>query len=348
MVAMGSSFVTAAHLGSGVLWAGARAAVRVWGWAAGAVPLGSGAVRHDRGKIVVTAGKASFVEGRPAGLAPVTLAYERRGAGEPVVLLHGIGDHRHAWDAVLPLIAAEREVIAIDLPGFGQSPDLPAGLPLDLPTVVATLGAVFTALGVQRPHVVGHSLGGLIALRLAQNGHARSVTALAPAGFWTEAERRYAFGVLTMARRGARLLPETAVARLSRTAVGRAALTGTLYGRPDLCPPEAVLAGLRALRDAAGFEAALQAGRAPGLFTGDIPDVPVTIAWGTRDRVLPYWQAARAKAMIPRARLVRLPDCGHVPMNDAPELIAQIILAATGSAAQLPLPKGAVATASGA
>jgi pimeloyl-ACP methyl ester carboxylesterase len=275
----------------------------------------------------------------------VTLAYERRGAGEPVVLLHGIGDHRHAWDAVLPIIAAEREVIAIDLPGFGQSPDLPTGLPLDLSTMVKTLDAVFTALGVERPHVVGHSLGGLIALRLAQGGLARSVTALAPAGFWTEAERRYAFAVLTVARHGARLLPEAAVMRLSRTAVGRAALTGMLYGRPDLCPPEAVIAGLRALRDAAGFEATMRAGRTPGLFTGDIPNVPVTIAWGTRDRVLPYWQAARAKAMIPRARLIRLSDCGHVPMNDAPDRVAQIILNATKPKAR-PLRKKAVTTMS--
>jgi pimeloyl-ACP methyl ester carboxylesterase len=307
------------------------------------LPLGSDSAARKKGKIIVAPGVTPLVQGRPAGLAPVTLAYERRGAGEPVVLLHGIGDHRQVWDAVLPIIAADREVIAIDLPGFGESPALPAGLPLDLPTVVATLGAVFTALGVKRPHVVGHSLGGLIALRLAQAGLARSVTALAPAGFWTEPERRYAFAVLTVARNGARLLPEVAVTRLSRTAVGRAALTGMLYGRPDLCPPETVVAGLRALRDAVGFKATLQAGRAPGLFTGDIPDMPVTIAWGTRDRVLPYWQAARAKAMIPGARLVRLDDCGHVPMNDAPELVAQVILTATDSGAQPLLSKVATA-----
>ncbi|MCW2948725.1 MAG: alpha/beta hydrolase fold protein, partial [Actinoallomurus sp.] len=64
-------------------------------------------------------------------------------------------------------------------------------------------------------------------------------------------------------------------------------------------------------------------------FTGDIPDVPVTIAWGTRDRVLPPRQATRATTMITQARLIWLPDCGHVPMNDAPELIARIILQAT-------------------
>jgi pimeloyl-ACP methyl ester carboxylesterase len=234
---------------------------RVGGRHAGAAGgQGDAAAEADRdAEGGATAGVASFVEGRAAGLSPVRVAYERRGAGEPVVLLHGLGLDRRAWDAVVPLLAGEREVIAIDLPGFGQSPDLPACLPHDLPTVVAALSAVFTALGLQRPHVVGHSLGGLIALRLAQADYARTVTALAPAGFWNHAERRYAFAVLT----------------------------GTLYGRPDLCRPDAVLACLRTLREAVGFEATLHAGRAPDLFTGDIPDVPVTIAWGTGDRILP-------------------------------------------------------------
>ncbi|MCW2946339.1 MAG: alpha/beta hydrolase fold protein, partial [Actinoallomurus sp.] len=163
--------------------------------------------------------------------------------------------------------------------------------------MVAALRAVFTALELERPHVVGHSLGGLIALRLAQAGLTRTVTALAPPGFWNHTERRYAFAVLTAARRIARL-PQPALARLSATLIGRAVLTGTLYGRPDLCRPDAVLACLRTLREAVGFEATLHAGRAPDLFTGDIPDVPVTIAWGTRDRVLPPRQATRATTMI--------------------------------------------------
>ncbi|RVX41364.1 pimeloyl-ACP methyl ester carboxylesterase [Nonomuraea polychroma] len=277
------------------------------------------------------AAAARFVEGQLAGLAPVTMACERRGTGEPVVLLHGIGHHRRAWDAVVPHLIDARETIAVDLPGFGQSPDLPPSVPRDLPTTVSALRALFAALGLDRPHVVGHSLGGLIALRLAQAGLARSVTALAPAGFWTAAERRYAFGMLTAAWYGTRLLPEGALERLSRTAAGQAVLTGTLYGQTGRCTPETVVAGLRALREARGFTATLRAGRAPDLFSGEIPGIPVTIAWGSCDRILPGRQAARVLTMIPRARLVWLPGCGHVPMNDAPELIADLILAASRS-----------------
>ncbi|GAB2879092.1 alpha/beta fold hydrolase [Streptomyces deserti] len=283
----------------------------------------------ERGKVVVEPRSAWFVQGQAADLGPVTVAYERQGAGEPVVLLHGLGCHRLAWDPVVPLLTGRREVIAMDLPGFGQSPDLDPGVPRDLETAVVWLGSVFTALGVERPHVVGHSLGGLIALRLGQAGLARSVTALAPAGFWTGAERRYTYAVLNAARQGVRLLPQPALEALVRTAPARAVLTGTLYGSADLCPPHAVAAALQGLKASAAFKATLRAGRAPGLFTGDIPDVPVTIAWGTRDRLLPPRQAVRARAMIPDARLVPLYGCGHVPMLDAPEAVAAAILHAT-------------------
>jgi pimeloyl-ACP methyl ester carboxylesterase len=271
----------------------------------------------------------SFVEARAEGLPPITVAYERHGAGEPVVLLHGLGLNRRVWDPIVPLLAAEREVIAIDLPGFGQSPEWPESVPRDLPAAAAGLGAVFAALGIERPHVVGHSLGGLIALKLGQAGLARSVTALAPAGFWNETERRYAFAVLTAAHRVARRLPGMAVRRLTETHVARAILTGMIYADPAKCPPGAVDTCLRALRDAAGFEATLRAGRSPDLFTGRIEDVPVTIAWGRADRILLPRQASRAMAMLPTARLIWLPGCGHIPMNDEPDLIADVILRAT-------------------
>ncbi|MDX2694170.1 alpha/beta fold hydrolase [Streptomyces ipomoeae] len=288
------------------------------------------------GHVVVEPRTAWFVEGQAANLYPVTVAYERQGTGEPVVLLHGLGSHRLTWDSVVPLLTEQREIIAMDLPGFGESPDLDPGVPRDLDTAVLWLGSVFAALGVERPHVVGHSLGGLIALRLGQAGLARSVTAIAPAGFWTGMERRYTYAVVSAARQGVRLLPDSALGALVRTAPARAVLTGTLYGRPELCPPEAVVAALRTLRSSAAFKATLEAGRAPGLFSGDIPDVPVTIAWGTRDRLLPPRQADRARAMIPNAHLVALSGCGHVPMLDAPDVVAHTILRATDPRATEP------------
>ncbi|WP_338694094.1 alpha/beta fold hydrolase [Streptomyces sp. Q6] len=269
--------------------------------------------------------QASFTIEGPGGTHAVSLSYERAGAGEPLLLLHGIGHHWQAWEPVLPILALERDVIAVDLPGFGRSPALPDGMAYDLTSVVPVLDAFCRHLGVERPHVAGNSLGGLLALDLGRDKRVRSVTALSPAGFWNEAERRYAFGTLLAMRQGAKALPLPMIERLSRSAAGRAALTSTIYARPGRRSPESVVAETLALRDATGFRQTLEAGRTVR-FRDDIPDVPVTIAWGTRDRLLVRRQGIRAKHTLPDARLVRLPGCGHVPMNDDPALVARVIL----------------------
>ncbi|WP_434587858.1 alpha/beta fold hydrolase [Streptomyces sp. A5-4] len=269
--------------------------------------------------------KVSFTIDSTRGNRTVSVAYERTGAGEPLLLLHGVGHHRQAWDPVISALAAEREVIAVDLPGFGESPALPEGSPYDLATVVPVLDSMCAALGIEHPHVAGNSLGGLLALELGRAGRVRSVTALSPAGFWTEGERRYAFGTLRGMRLGAKSLPLPVIERMSRTAAGRAALTSSIYAKPARRSPEAVVAETVALRDAPGFAPTLAAGL--GLrFTDDVPGIPVTVAWGSRDRLLPRRQGVRAKHTIPGARLVRLPGCGHVPMNDDPALVARVVL----------------------
>ncbi|MEU6218577.1 alpha/beta fold hydrolase [Streptomyces sp. NPDC047022] len=271
------------------------------------------------------AATVSFSVPSPDGPRTATVSYARKGSGAPLLLLHGIGHHRQAWDPVVDILATERDVIAVDLPGFGASPALPAGLAYDLATVVPVLDAFCAALGIDRPHVAGNSLGGLLALELGREKLVRSVTALSPAGFWTDAERRYAFALLLGMRRAARTLPPPFVERLSRTAAGRAVLVSAIYARPGRRSPEAAAAETFALARATGFADTLRAGTNVQ-FTDDVPGLPVTVAWGTRDRLLVRRQGVRAKQIIPRARLVRLPGCGHVPMNDDPALVARVIL----------------------
>ncbi|MEV5358589.1 alpha/beta fold hydrolase [Streptomyces sp. NPDC052693] len=267
----------------------------------------------------------SFPIATERGEQHVTLAYTRRGSGEPLLLLHGIGHHRQVWDPVLPALAAERDVIAVDLPGCGESPALPDGMAHDLPTMSAVLVGLCAALEIERPHAAGNSLGGLLALDLARARLVRSVTALSPAGFWNDAERRYAFTVLSAMRRIARRLPPPLVERLARPALGRTLLTSTIYARPGRRSPEAVVAETLALARAQGFAETLRSGRTVR-FTDDIVGTPVTVAWGNRDRLLVPRQGVRAKTVIPKARLVRLPGCGHVPMNDDPALVARVVL----------------------
>src|SRR5437588_11049604 len=115
------------------------------------------------------------------------LAFERIGSGPPLVLLHGVGHRRQAWYPVLDRLTERREVVLVDLPGHGESdPFVPNGRP-----VVAALADELTAFLSQqdlpRPHIAGNSLGGRIALEAGVRGVARSVTALAPAGFWRSA-----------------------------------------------------------------------------------------------------------------------------------------------------------------
>ncbi|GAA3242883.1 alpha/beta fold hydrolase [Streptomyces sp. XM83C] len=273
----------------------------------------------------MSAATVSFKVPSAHGPQAVTVSYARKGRGEPLLLLHGIGHHRQAWDPVTDILAADRDVIAVDLPGFGASPGLPQGLAYDLPTTTAVFEAFCAALELDRPHVAGNSLGGLIALELGRARLARSVTALSPAGFWSEAERRYAFGVLLAMRHIARRMPPPLVERLARSGAGRAALTSTIYARPARRAPEAVVAETRALVEATGFGPTLRSGTTVR-FADALAGLPVTVAWGTRDRLLLPRQGVRAKKLMPKARLVRLPGCGHCPMNDDPALVARVIL----------------------
>ncbi|MDH6125839.1 alpha/beta fold hydrolase [Kitasatospora sp. GP82] len=261
------------------------------------------------------------------------LVHERRGDGPPLLLLHGIGHRWQGWKPVLDLLAREREVIAVDLPGFGASPPLPAGMPYTIGSAITVLGDFLESIGIERPHVAGNSLGGLFTLHAARHGLASSATVLSPAGFYRRTGLRYASGVLSLHRFAART-PEVLRARLAEHPQGRKAMFGMIYGRPERLDPRELLLDTRALLQAPGFRQTLHAGRAElaPRFPADLPaQVPVTIAWGTRDRLLPNVQGRRARRILPTARFVPLPGCGHVPMGDDPALVARVLLDGSSS-----------------
>ncbi|MFE9959867.1 alpha/beta fold hydrolase [Micromonospora sp. NPDC005299] len=261
-------------------------------------------------------------------MSPAEVVFERRGAGVPLVLLHGIGHHWAAWSPVLDRLAEAHDVIAVDLPGFGRSPVPAAGLPADMPGLVTGIVELFAALGLDRPHVAGNSLGGAIALELAAAGAVSSATALSPAGFCTPRELRWALTVLTLHRNAARL-PEPVLRSLFANPALRTLALGMILARPNRMALADALADARALREARAFRAVARAGR--GYAFAGAPTVPVTVAWGTRDRILPYRQAALARTRLPAARHLELTGCGHVPMHDDPELVASVILHTTGA-----------------
>jgi len=260
---------------------------------------------------------------------PQDLHFERRGSGEPLVLLHGIGHHWYAWEPVLDRLAGHHDVVAVDLPGFGSSPWDEERSRGGMPALVVVMQEFFAQHGLGRPHVVGNSFGGALALELAAAGAVASVTALSPAGFATERQVRRALGTLRVMRALAHA-PEPLLRLFYRYPVTRAAGFRTLFARPGFLTAEAALRDTRALRDAKGFR--VVAGHAPGYAFRGAVTVPVTIAWGTRDRILSYRQAGTARQLVANALHVDLPGCGHVPMGDAPELVSEIILGTTGAA----------------
>lgn len=254
------------------------------------------------------------------------LVYTRKGTGEPLVLIHGIGHRRQAWDPVFDLLAESYDVIAVDLSGFGESPDYPHGTPHSMDTAAANLAANFASWGIERPHVVGNSLGGAIALELGARGLARSVTALSPAGFFGPFNKLQPFLFLLLLRLSS-LLPAPALKAVSRSRLGRKVAGATLYVHPERFTADEVYGDALALKRCTGFEKTLKVGLTYK-FDRQIP-VPTTIAWGTRDLILPYVQSALAQERLPYVNHVALPHCGHVPMIDNPALIVKTITATT-------------------
>jgi pimeloyl-ACP methyl ester carboxylesterase len=242
------------------------------------------------------------------------LGIDRTGSGPPLVLLHPLGGDRSVWSPVTARLAAVREVIAVDLPGFGSSPPLAVAEPT--PRALAqAVAAGLDALGIRGFEVAGNSLGGWVALELALAGSARSVVAIGPAGLWAEplAPRR---GVAHMAA-GAIAPFAGLLARSAR--LRRLAMAG-FVAHPERVPADAVARLIRAYGRSPGF-AAVNAAMRANVFSGlGNIRVPVTLAWPEHDRVV-----TRLEHPPAGVRSVILRGCGHLPMWDDPQQVARLL-----------------------
>jgi pimeloyl-ACP methyl ester carboxylesterase len=241
------------------------------------------------------------------------------------MLIHGIGSRWQMWGPVLDRLTPEHEVIALDLPGFGASPMPPGGTPPGLDSLVTLVAEFLRELGIERPHSAGNSLGGLIVLEMARRGLVRSATPLSPAGFATRAENAVARSSLWAGVRIARRLAPRAHS-LMRPRPARVLAIGNFVARPTAMPPEEAAANLRALAAAPWFDATLPAIKPMHFQGGKQISVPVTVAWGEKDRILFPRQAVRAAREIPSARMIGLTGCGHLPTYDDAPRVAQVLL----------------------
>lgn len=253
------------------------------------------------------------------------LRYLVGGEGEPLVLVHGLGGAAANWLALAPLLLPGRRLLVPELPGHGGSSPLPAA---------ASLGAYAdrVALLMEREAlapapIVGHSLGGAIALRLAIRRPA-SVSAIVLAGAAGIASgtraARYALTVTGIVKPGRRIAPH-------RARVGRSALLKrVVFGRwgasdPPALPPElaeAFLAGpARHTDTVSAAKALVRDDPRPDL---DRVSCPALVLWGARDNQLPVGDAFEYARRL-RARLRVIADCGHLLIAERPEACADAI-----------------------
>ena len=253
---------------------------------------------------------------------------ERRGSGDALLLIHGIGHRWQAWEPVIDKLAEHHSVVAIDLPGFGRSPVPDGGMPGSMHDVVGLIAAYLKEEGLERPHVAGNSLGGAIALELAAAGLVSSATAFSPGGFYTEAERRRALGILNTMRANTFIPGPVMRLGLRLPTIRRWSLV-PIVEKPANITAERTFEDALAMRRGRGFRPVAKAARTYS-FEG-APEVPVCVAWGVKDRIFGVHQAERAREKLPNAVHELLHGCGHVPMSDDPDLVSSLILRTTGA-----------------
>jgi pimeloyl-ACP methyl ester carboxylesterase len=260
-----------------------------------------------------------------SAVGAVWLNHVRQGHGEPLILLHSLGGSLIQWSPVLDRLAAEREVIAVDMPGFGESAELPEGVSPRAANLATAVLDFYDALGIEgRPAIAGISLGGWVAIECARQGGATAVVALCPAGFWKRSpepsDRR-----LARARRNGRLArplfrPVMATARGRRRALGR------FIHRPERLSPGEAQAIANAYVTAPSYDEASSLMRAGRIEELKGIKVPLTLAWAEHDTLVRN-RPLPAKLLPKRVEQVVLPGCGHVPTWDDPDLVARIVLA---------------------
>jgi pimeloyl-ACP methyl ester carboxylesterase len=245
---------------------------------------------------------------------PMAIAYDRVGRGPALVMLHPLGADRHVWAPIVARLEHERELVTVDLPGFGES----APLEGELPTPQALAGAVarlLDSLELERPHVVGNSLGGWVALELGLRGATRSTSAIAPAGLWPEPlvpKPSLAHG---LARALRPLVGPAAASRL-----GRRLLLSSAVAHPERVPAAASARLARAYAGATGFVAVNRAMRAGRFEALDRIPGPLTLIWPEHDRLV-----NRPRRLPGNVRNVVLQDAGHIPLWDVPDAVAAVL-----------------------
>ncbi|MBB3601108.1 pimeloyl-ACP methyl ester carboxylesterase [Mycolicibacterium sp. BK556] len=253
------------------------------------------------------------------------LRYLDYGTGPALVLLHGMAASWQWWLENIPALAQHHRVIAVDLPGCGHSEPLPA--PAEISTHAGTVLNLLAQLGIDEATVVGHSMGGLVAIAMAgaATDRVRGLI-LVDAGGVPMTPRRLAL-ILWFLRLGAAVLQRGPVRRaLVRSPRFRRLALRAGFRNPDTLSPE-LAAELMPVFAGPGFvDSVAASGRAARATVPASLECPVLIIWGERDVIAPVRCAQDMHDAVRDSELVVIRDVGHSQMIESPDAFSRAVL----------------------
>lgn len=251
------------------------------------------------------------------------------GSGSPMVCLHGFTDTWRTWELVLPMLEARHEVLAPTLLAHAGGPPLEGELTDE--SIADAVEAAMDAAGFGTAHLVGNSLGGYIALQLAERGRAESVVALAPAGGWPvhdDSLKGVLDGFVTIYQQLQAVVGGGQVEALLATPEGRRMATALTTVNYEHIPVELLTHQIVGVTRCEVMPLIEYAAREGFHLEPERIECPVRLVWGSADAILPWpgFASRYREEWLPNADYVELDGVGHCPQLDVPVEAAHLIL----------------------
>jgi pimeloyl-ACP methyl ester carboxylesterase len=242
----------------------------------------------------------------------IQLAYDRRGKGTPLVLLHGYPLDHHSWDEVAPLLEDTFDLILPDLRGFGESSTVDSFYAME--DFASDIAGLLDKLGIQKAAIAGHSMGGYVALAFARLFPERVhglglISSQAAADSPERKDGRYK-SAAEVADKGIGSVVEAMAPKFTSDKKLQAFARQSMERQP----PVAYIGALKAMAERVDSTSLLSSWR-----------FPLVVIHGDADQLIPIDRAHEIKAALPEARLVEISAAGHMPMMEGAQKTAQAL-----------------------